>query len=166
MLTEEVILNLGCGSQTYGTHRLDFIKTEATTLVWNLENRLPYASNFADKIYSRNLFEHLRNPGFFLDECFRVLKVGGTLELITDNASCIRFYIFGTHTGRYEKIHIGDHHLSIFTKNHLRNHLESAGFLVKELRYEKTDTLGRFFDSPISAFLMPRLYSLSVKVKE
>jgi len=154
---------LGSGNQRYGTRRLDFQKTDATTDVCDLEKGIPFPDNFADKIYERNLLEHLRNVGFHLDECFRVLKKGGELDLTTDNALAIRLYIFGTHTGKYEKVHVGDHHYEIFTKNHLSNHILSAGFIVKSLKYEKTDTLGRFLDCSISPFLMPRLRVIASK---
>ena len=36
------ILNLGCGNDRYGIHRIDFFKNEATTEVADLSGRLPY----------------------------------------------------------------------------------------------------------------------------
>jgi predicted SAM-dependent methyltransferase len=145
------ILNLGCGNDTYGTVRVDFRPTETTTHVFDVERDIPwkFPAEYFDIVFSKNLLEHLRNVGRHLEECYRVLKKGGTLIVITDNAECGRYYLFGTHTGRYEKRHQdypSDRHYCIFTENHLRNHLESAGFKIISTEYVKTDTSGRFID--------------------
>jgi predicted SAM-dependent methyltransferase len=140
------VLNLGCGDSAFGTDRVDKRETLTTTAVFDVEKGLRFPDETFDKIYSRNLLEHLRNPGFFLEECYRVLKSKGTIELITDNAECTRFYWFGTHTGRYEKKHEGDRHFCIFTRSHLKNHFEQAGFKVLSITYVKTDTLGKWLD--------------------
>jgi len=150
-LQEQVrILNLGCGEDTFGTHRVDMVPTKATTHVFNVEKGIKFPDKFFDAVYERNLLEHLRNVGFHLEECYRVLKEGGTLTLITDNAECRRFYTFGTHTGRYERLRKerspNDKHYCIFTVNHLRNHLEQAGFIIIKLITVDTDTMGRFLD--------------------
>jgi ubiquinone/menaquinone biosynthesis C-methylase UbiE len=55
------------------------------------EENLPFTDNYFDEIYSRNLLEHLKNVGFAVKEMVRVLKPGGKLILITDNAS---YYLF------------------------------------------------------------------------
>jgi len=141
------ILTLGCGNQPYGTDRVDIIPSQFTTLVCDVEKGLPYAEKTFDEVYTRNLFEHLRNPGFFLEECHRVLKYGGKLILITDNAACQRFYLLGTHEGRYEKKHDPkDKHYSVYTRSHLRNHVEAVGFHINSLGYVGTDTVGRWID--------------------
>jgi predicted SAM-dependent methyltransferase len=139
------ILNLGCGEDTYGTDRLDFRKTKATTLVHNIESGLPFLDNTFDIVYSKNLLEHLGNVSFHLQECYRVLKSGGIIDITTDNASCIWFY-FGTHTGRYEELHPGgDCHMSIFTKNHLKNHFNRSGFVDLKIGYVTSDTDAKWF---------------------
>jgi len=144
------ILNLGCGNDMFGTHRVDRMPTIATTHVFDVEKGLMFPDEYFDEIYERNLLEHLRNVGFHLEECYRVLKKGGILTLITDNAACTRFYTFGTHTGRYEKLrretNPDDRHYGIFTVNHLRNHLEKVGFQIQTLNTIGTDTIGRFLD--------------------
>jgi predicted SAM-dependent methyltransferase len=149
------ILNLGCGESKFGTVRVDFIKTQTTTNVWDLEKGIPFANDYFDLAYSRNLLEHLRNPGYFLEECYRVIKPKGLIEIITDNAECQRYYWFGTHTGRYERKHPGDHHFSIFTKSHLLNHFSKAGFKDIEIDYVKTDTIGKWID--LFTFQKPRI---------
>jgi len=157
-------LNLGCGEDTYGTDRIDIRETPATTLVHDLEKGIPFPDNFFDELYSKNLLEHLRNVGIHLEECYRVLKKGGRLVIITDNAACSRFYSLGTHEGRYENKHKNnpdDKHYGIFTRQHLKNHLEKAGFSVKEISLIKTDTTGRFLDRLTGQ--LPRIKAVAEK---
>ena len=157
------ILNLGCGNNDYGTDRVDLFETPTTTLVYDVEKGIPFPDKTFTEVYERNLLEHLRNVGSHLSECLRVLKPSGTLNLITDNAACTRFYIFGTHMGRYEKLHTGDHHYSVFTMNHLRNHIEAVGFSIVDIRYVKTDTLGRFLDCSLFSLTMPRIKVIATR---
>lgn len=148
---EKRILNLGCGNEMYGTHRVDIVPTKATTHVFDVENGLPFPDEYFDEVYERNLFEHLKNPQFHLREVYRVLRKGGRLVLITDNASCLRFYLLGTHTGGYMGhrhlfTRTGDKHYAIYTKEHLKNHVLAAGFRIVSIEYEETDYVTRFLD--------------------
>ena len=123
------ILNLGCGDMNYGTHRVDIHKTKTTTHVFDVEEGIKFPDNFFDEVYEKTLLEHLRNPGYHFEEIFRVLKPEGKLTLITDYAGCSRYYLLGTHEGRYEKKHkdnLDDRHYCIFTRSHIRNHLDKT----------------------------------------
>lgn len=51
----------------------------------DLQNKFPFKNEEFDVIFSGQVIEHLYNPDFFLDECFRVLKKGGKLILTTPN---------------------------------------------------------------------------------
>lgn len=138
------ILNLGCGNESYGTHRVDIHPTKTTTQVFDIEEGLQFEDGFFDEIYERNLLEHLTNVGFHLEECYRVLKEKGRIVLITDNASCMRYYTLGTHTGRYKGHRRyfsddGDRHFAIFTKEHLKNLFEHAGFKIESIEFVETD---------------------------
>lgn len=160
------ILNLGCGSQSFGTHRVDMVPTETTTHVFDVEEGLQFPDEFFDEVYERNLLEHLRNVGFHIEECFRVLKKGGKLVLITDYAGCGRFYnrFFGTHEGRYERKHKDkprDKHFSVFSKTHLRNHLRHVGFTNVEVELIETDTVGRLVDRVTGQ--LPRVRAVATK---
>ena len=160
------ILNLGCGNQTFGTHRVDFCATDTTTHVFDVERGLQFPDGFFDEVYERNLFEHLKNPNFHLTEVYRVLKPKGTLTLITDNASCIRYYLLRTHTGGYVgHRHLftatSDRHYAIFTKEHLKNHLLSAGFEVVSIGFVETDYATRFIDKLARKVVPSALKSLT-----
>lgn len=140
------ILNLGSGNETYGTDRLDIHLTSATTHVADIEKGIPFPPDTFDEVYAKNILEHLRNVGFVLGEVERVLKKGGQLIIITDNAACLKYY-GGTHTGRYERLHEGDCHYSLFTMNHLENHVKATGLSLVETRYLDTNHPSRILDS-------------------
>lgn len=156
-MAKEMILNLGCGNEKYGDIRVDIYPTKTTTHVLDVEKGLPRKwSNKFDIVYSKNLFEHLRNPGFVLKEMKRVCKPGGKIILITDNAGFWEFHIFGVHVtpkirlkrlcfyrGRGEL----DTHYSLFTKEHLINHFKRAGLKIESINYlpfPKNEKRGKF----------------------
>jgi len=144
------ILNVGCGKETYGTDFMDIYpsREEVTKCDFQRE-KIPFKNNTFDEVYGRSVLEHLRNPGKFLEECKRVLRNGGKLIIITDNAAYYRFHLkffkndIGVHYERYgEKGELirtrsgpKDKHYFLFTTLHLRNLFLDSGFKIKELKY-------------------------------
>ena len=79
----------------------------------------------------------------------RVLIPGGKLTLITDNASYPLFYFIpssnlgtGFHVGGYKGKGLEDKHYSIFTKEHVKNHLIYAGLEKVAAKYMYADKVG------------------------
>ena len=142
---ENLTLNLGCGDQTFGDVRLDAFATETANVIGDCQ-QLPFRDGVFTSVYEQNLFEHLPNPGHHLEEVKQVLKPGGVLTLITDNAACLKYYLFGTHTGGYRKHQGKDVHFALFTLEHMRNFMDVAGLKVRQLRLIDTDYYTRFFD--------------------
>lgn len=138
------ILNLGCGKDSYGNYRVDLYQTPVTTHVLNIDKeRLPFPNDYFDEVKFFGVLEHMKNMGFVLDEIYRVLKVGGKLNLRTDHAGFIGFYIFkklehSKITERWYNIdyfghHQGeDHHYHLFVESHLRALLKE----YKEIKVE------------------------------
>lgn len=143
------ILNVGCGKETYGTDFLDIYPSRKEVIKLDLQkNIFPFKDSTFDEVYSRSVFEHLKNPGKFILECKRVLKNKGKLIIITDNAAYFRFHfnIFkrdvGVHYERYDRGKLirtrsgsSDKHYLLFTTLHLQNFLLDEGFKVKEITY-------------------------------
>lgn len=132
------ILNVGCGDDTYGTHFVDKYPKRKEVIKCDLDwEKLPFKSNYFDEVVCKNVLEHLTNPGFALKEMYRVLKKGGKLLLITDNANYWRWAIGKTHLGGYERHskHKGDRHYSLFTDWHLINHAKKVGFKKIKVEY-------------------------------
>jgi SAM-dependent methyltransferase len=134
------VLNLGAGSQDYGDVRVDFYPSASTTAVCDASRTLPFRSGVFSEVYSRCLFEHLRNPGHFLDEAFRVLRPGGRLVLITDHAGYWRWHLQIDHSRDYTHRSDRDRHFALYSPGHLRNFCESSGFTILFLGYEGFDS--------------------------
>ena len=128
------ILNLGCGKDVYGTHFVDAFPQRSDVLRWKEGEKLPFKSNYFNEVYCKNLFEHLTQPLAVLQEARRVLKKGGKIILVTDNAG---FWLY--HNTKGARIHLGgyeenpeggkdDKHYALFTPSHLLNWLAKAGF--------------------------------------
>jgi len=160
------ILNVGCGNEKYGTDFIDMYPQRKEVIRCNIDkDNFPFDSEIFDKVYSKNLLEHLRNPLHFFNEAKRVLKKGGALEVITDNAHFLGFHIImGVHAGNYEKGHqvggVEDSHFSLFTPYHLYNHLSKSGFsniTVKFMNDKANDFVG--FMMVVLAFFKKKQFS-------
>jgi SAM-dependent methyltransferase len=128
------VLNVGCGTDTYGTHRVDFAPGSAVTEVASVL-ALPYKDGSFDEVFAANVLEHMRNPGQFLDECVRVLRPGGTLVIVTDHAAYFGFHLRGWRYADNHQWHgaHGDRHFMLFGVGHLRNLAEAAGLEVAKV---------------------------------
>lgn len=127
-LHKKKILNLGCGHDKYGTHRIDFKETDATTQIHDLEKPLPFKDNYFDEVKFYNVFEHVKNCELIVNEIYRVLKKGGMLDLRTDNAGFLIFHVKSEHNSYlyvpgYNK-HPEDFHRYLFVPSHLKAHLK------------------------------------------
>jgi predicted SAM-dependent methyltransferase len=118
------ILNLGCGTDKYGTDRIDFVKTNSTNKIGDLNLKLDYNSNIFDSVYCKNVLEHIKNLDIFTSECYRVLKPNGHIYIKTDYAGYLPMYLFKSH--EHNRILEGkdyhnedDAHYHLFVKSHL-----------------------------------------------
>jgi len=137
---ETNILNVGCGADTYGTHFVDLYPNRPEVRKCKIDQeKLPFPDQYFDEVYSRNLFEHLTNPGFVVKEMTRVLKKDGKLVIITDNASYIGFHLsmFGSnmHSGGYRGMGNKDRHYALYTLEHLKNFLENVNMKKIDCKY-------------------------------
>jgi len=117
------IINLGCGNEKYGDVRVDFVNTDATTHVLDLNKPLPFEDGEFDEVYCKSVLEHIGDLKSFIAECFRILKVGGKIWIRTDNASYLVF-LFKDHQSyiKYEDYASSDDkHYYLFKEEHLRN---------------------------------------------
>jgi SAM-dependent methyltransferase len=131
------ILNVGCGNDTYGTDFVDMYPCRENVIKCDLERGFPFEDNTFDEVYSRCLFEHLKNPFNVLSEMKRVAKEGGKVRLITDHGTYWAFGLNNTaHSGAYEKDeHPDDRHYCFFSKTHLVHHFIAAGLEVEEVKF-------------------------------
>ena len=133
------VLNVGNGSDFYGTVRMDVYPTKATNLIADMETDFPFRDDSFDEVHSRYTFEHLRNPGHMVRECFRVLKPKGKIYILTNNAWFWRYSwgIAKEHSAGYDQQgRTEDHHYALFLPWHLRPFLEKEGFLEVEVGFD------------------------------
>jgi len=135
-----VKLNLGCPYRCDGYICVDLSPKDPGVVEADVYDYLrAHSENAVEEIYTKNLLEHLGNPLEFLRLCYRELKPSGKITLTTDNAEYLPFYLpfwvnhtgIGAHSRREYaslKEHGGGRHFMVFTKMHLENLLEEAGF--------------------------------------
>jgi predicted SAM-dependent methyltransferase len=81
-----VLCNLGCGVRHHSAWiNIDFHGDGHTVLAWDLQRGLPLPDASCDVVYSSHAIEHFDRRGVrrFMDECWRVLRPGGILRLVT-----------------------------------------------------------------------------------
>src|SRR5579872_5993969 len=69
-------LNLGCGTDTWGTDKLDIVESQPGVKVFDLNsgNPLPYKEKIFTEIKMYGVLEMLIAPQFILLECYRILE--------------------------------------------------------------------------------------------
>ncbi len=79
------VLDLGCGpSKLPGAIGLDIHPGSQADVLADFEQGfLPFADESFDHIECSHVIEHVRNPVRLMEECWRVLKLGGTLRIKT-----------------------------------------------------------------------------------
>jgi len=181
-MNKKRILNIGCGKETYGTDFVDLYPQRKEVKEVNLDyEKLPYKNNTFEEVYSAFLFEHLKDPHKVLLEMKRVLKKGGKIILITDNAGFLGFHTKDTlwwkvHNGGYNKLSgrgEGDLHFGLFTLSHIITHLKEAGFrnikvkLFKHKRHKfsfKTSFICNLLkETKFEVMAYPNIYAEAVK---
>jgi SAM-dependent methyltransferase len=84
------VLDYGCGGSPYRTlfesctyHRSDLVGSELLDFQYGPDSRLPAELSNYDCVLSSQVLEHVISPSFYLAECYRILKPGGSLVLST-----------------------------------------------------------------------------------
>ncbi|OGM58283.1 hypothetical protein A3A75_04585 [Candidatus Woesebacteria bacterium RIFCSPLOWO2_01_FULL_39_10] len=142
-------LNLGCGGDyKKGWTNVDIDKNVRADIYSELSENFPFKNNVFDYILAQDLLEHLtkEKARVFLEECYRVLKDDGLLELRTHNVfqifeqfkdypSDVMDFIYGITevNGEY-----GVHRYG-YSKEMLQNTLARAGFKTLKLANETTN---------------------------
>lgn len=81
-------LNIGCGRKKIngyiGLDKIQFIDNNNSARVDMVRDidlhGLPFCDNSIEEILAESFFEHIENLEFVLNECWRVLKIGGILK--------------------------------------------------------------------------------------
>lgn len=84
-----------------------------------------YADNYFDAIVMSHVIEHVHDPRAVLQECYRILKPGGRLVMVTPNTDSWGHRLFGRHWRGLEP----PRHLHIFNIEALRHLLRQTRFV-------------------------------------
>ncbi len=103
-------------------------------------NNHTFSNNFFSAITMIELIEHLSDPVFAINECFKLLKSGGVLVVQTANMNGKQAIDLGKN---YEYFMPG--HLSYFTAENLSSLLKTSGFTKIKIYY------------PVEFGLLPKL---------
>lgn len=140
------LLDIGCGNgssmlvmknQGWDVFGIDFDKQairQAQThnlnahVIASLDN-LEYDDNSFDAIMLNHVIEHVPHPIKLIQECFRVLKPGGSLVALTPNASSLGHRRFKSNWRGLET----PRHLQVFTR-------DSLALLAKNAAFAKVDS--------------------------
>ncbi len=82
-----------------------------------------------DAVHSAHVIEHVHDPVALLRECFRILKPGGKLVILTPNTASFGHKHFGSAWLNLDP----PRHLILFNQQTLRSAAEQQGFIVERL---------------------------------
>ena len=167
---DEIKLELGSGAKA-GSDGWTTVDLAGADLFRDLRRGLPLAKESVGAVYMSHLLEHISNEQqqIFLQECHRVLEVGGTLSVaVPDARRYIDAYLTGTSfraSNNYFEparvdtgsaidelnyiAYLGGHHAYLFDSENLQNILLKAGFSHVESRDfdPLLDSIERHFES-------------------
>lgn len=88
-----------------------------------------YSDNCFDAITMVHVIEHLHNPLEALSECYRILKHGGVLVIITPNVESRGHKKFGN---SWQGLEV-PRHLNLFNANSLKSALKKANYKIERI---------------------------------
>lgn len=101
---------------------------------FNIKKQLPFKVASYDCVSALAVLEHLSHPTEILEECFRILKKGGSLILTTPSPSAkpvLELLAFRLHLIPQEDI---QEHKTYFSKDRLCKILKTIGFKIVTLK--------------------------------
>lgn len=104
-MTKKIKLNLACGTRKYESNKewevinIDYNQIVEPDIVRDLKYGLPFNNEYVDEILCEHYIEHLNPEEFvrFFNECWRVLKPGGTLQVSAPYYKHRNAYVDPTH---------------------------------------------------------------------
>jgi len=91
--------------------------------------KIKFPDNSFDVVTMNHVIEHVPNPVELLAECYRILKPGGKLVVVTPNIQSLGRYLFGKYWRGWEI----PRHLILFSPKSLQMCAEQAGLKVQSL---------------------------------
>ncbi|MCJ7423694.1 methyltransferase domain-containing protein [Candidatus Bathyarchaeota archaeon] len=130
-----ISLDVGCGKAKRGDIGIDYSRRSDADVIAD-SHFLPFKDDAFESILSTVVLEHSPNPLVFLKEQFRVLRSGGEVKVVTDNAQYYCWSVMGFGEVKHEDYH-SDHYEIFFPRN-VERLLTKAGFTKTGFRFLRT----------------------------
>ncbi len=149
-------LHLGSGDHRLdGWINVDFDPAMPVDLAADLTREMPLRSGSVDLIHSEDFIEHVDEEAgrVVLRECYRVLRSGGVMRILTPDLRALVFEIYVRRDPRHLRwcrayldsddpcaalnmhMRMGGDHRFIYDEEHLTSALHEAGFTVRRASY-------------------------------
>lgn len=146
-------LDIGCGEKKMKSDQgfigLDIVDL-GQEIVWNVDQGIPLPSNSCTNIFMHHVLEHLENPLFVLNECWRVLDKEGEIEIVVPYHKESGAYVLH-HTHFFSKKTF--EHLEIRDINHRYG---IRPWIVKELTVGDEKWIDDYGEPTIHVILSPK----------
>jgi len=126
------ILDVGCGAtKISGSLGIDHLNLANVDIIHDLNSfPWPVESNQFDKIIFAHSISHLGDIGRIMEECNRILKIGGLIEIVAPHYSSDNFNTDPTH-----KIHLGSRSMNYYVNNVIFKY----HYLKSEIKFDLED---------------------------
>jgi ubiquinone/menaquinone biosynthesis C-methylase UbiE len=149
-----MILDVGCGKHKRGTIGVDYSRNSDADIIADAPF-LPFKDEVFDEVASFKVLEHSPNPLNFLKEQTRVLKPGGKIVCITDNAQFYRWSVMGGRFGQIHELVCTDQYCIFYPENVMKM-MERIGLSdIKSSLLPKEKQ--RFLDLVVKFLVMARI---------
>lgn len=149
-------LHLGSGDHHIaGWINVDFSPAMQIEVVADLTREMPFRSASIDLIHSEDFIEHVDVAAgiVVLRECYRILRTGGVMRLLTPDLRAIVEEVYVHRDRRHLRwcgvnldtsdpcealnvhMRMGGEHRFLYDEEHLTKQLREAGFQVRRVRY-------------------------------
>lgn len=128
-LVEGHTLDIGCGRMKHGDVCVDVEDYGAADIVVDQGEPYPFDDGTFDTVVCSEVLEHVKNPGFILEEMTRVVKPDGSLILSIPNSGNI-LYRLGLWRQRTS---LGPPHVNFWDENAFRDVLDDHGIAVQRV---------------------------------
>ena len=152
-------LHLGCGAHRLdGWHNVDLVIAPAVDVRIDCSGELPFRTGAIAFIHTEDLIEHLDLPGGrkLLGECFRILRPGGVLRLLTPDLAALIRKVYEHRDARHlawcarelsasgpceslnMHLRMNGEHRFVYDEAYLREMLADAGFRTRRVRWNRS----------------------------
>lgn len=149
-----LILNLGCSDRVHpGAIGVDIAPGPGVDLVADLRERWPWEDSTVDGVIAHDVFEHLPNKLFTMNELHRVLKNGAVADVIVPSALGTGAFQDPTHVSYWvERSFFYVMHNNVYRDRFAKAYGITACFDILTLKSEDTPYDGPFVRAILKAW--------------